>query len=158
MCRYHPAEPPPSPRDENFVFVTKQLPPEPSSPDPVAGQRADCRGQRRQFSSRDFPIAQRQPNPLLIAASYAHLKFSYRTILQWRIRFACRLIAGAEIGRIFRHETEKPATPVRHGHKTRGNFLYENRFVIRRQPGSVFTSSVVCFGMRLCDMQLGLCI
>ena len=36
------------------------------------------------------------PDLLLIAASYAHLEFLYRTILQWRIRFACRLIAGAK--------------------------------------------------------------
>ena len=73
----------------------------------MAGQRADRRGRGFQFSSRIFPMGDGFPDLLLIAASYAHLEFLYRTILQWRIRFACRLIAGAKFGSIFRQEMSK---------------------------------------------------
>ena len=42
--RYHPAKPPPRPRDEKFVFVTNYPRPEQTPPDPTVGQQADCRG------------------------------------------------------------------------------------------------------------------
>lgn len=109
----HPAEPSPSPRDENFVFVTNYSQSESTPSEPVAGQRADCRGRGYQFSSRIFLMGDGFPDPLLIAASFAYLEFSYRTILQWRIRFACRLIAGAKTGTIFVKKLETPATKYR---------------------------------------------
>ena len=109
--KYRPAEPPPSPRDQNFVFVTNHPTSEQTPPYPVAGQRADCRGRDLQFSSRIFLLGDDFPDPLHVAASFAHLEFSYRTIPLRRIRFACRLIAGAKFGRIFRQEMRKPVTP-----------------------------------------------
>ena len=82
--------------DEKYIFVKKATSSEPTLPLQMAGQRADRRGRGFQFSSRIFPMGDGFPDLLLIAASYAHLEFLYRTILQWRIRFACRLIAGAK--------------------------------------------------------------
>ena len=74
--------------------------------DPVAGRRANCRGRDFLFSSGIFPIGYNFPDPLLIAASFTHLEFSYRTIPLRRIRFACRLIASAKFGRNFRYENK----------------------------------------------------
>ena len=157
--RYRPAEPPPSPRDENSTLVTKSksgmsdksdpeetlprptdekyifvkncTPSEQMPPYPVAGQRADCRRRGFQFSSRDFPMGDGFSDPLLIAASFTHLEFSYRAIPLRRIRFACRLIAGAKFGRIFRQEMRKPVTPeASQAKKRRGDSLDENRSVV----------------------------
>ena len=47
-------KPPSSPRDENFVFVTKYPQPEQTPPDSVAGQRADCRGRAIDFRQEIF--------------------------------------------------------------------------------------------------------
>ena len=109
--RYRPAEPPPSPRDQNFVFVTNHPMSVQTTPDTVAGQRADCRGRDLQFSSRIFLLGNDFPDPLHVATSFAHLEFSYRIIPLRRIRFACRLIAGAKFGRNFRQEMRKLVTP-----------------------------------------------
>ena len=48
------------------------------------------------FSPRDFSMDDSFPDPLHNAASFAYLEFSYRAIPLRRIRFACRLIGGAE--------------------------------------------------------------
>ena len=109
--RYRPPELPPSPRDENLVFVTNCTPSEPTLPLQTAGQRADCRGRGFQFSSRIFLLDDGFPDPLHVAASFAHLEFSYRTIPLRRIRFAYRLTAGAKFVRDFRQEMRKPVTP-----------------------------------------------
>ena len=70
----------PRPPDENLVFATNCTPSEPTLPLQAAGQRADCRGRGFQFSSRIFLLGDGFPDPLLIAASFAYLDFSYRTI------------------------------------------------------------------------------
>ncbi len=109
--RYRPTELPPSPRDENFTFVTNFRVFTSLLLGSGFRQQVDCRGRRFRFSSRIFPMGDGFPDPLLIATSFAHLEFSYREILQWRICFACRLIAGAKTGRIFRQEIRKPVMP-----------------------------------------------
>ena len=62
------------------IFVKKVTPSELILPLQTAGQRADCRGRGIQFSSRDFPKGDSFSDPLLTAASFTHLEFSYRTI------------------------------------------------------------------------------
>lgn len=62
------------------IFVKKGTTSEQTLSDPVAGRRANCRGRGIQFSSGIFPIGYNFPNPLLIAASFAYLDLSYRTI------------------------------------------------------------------------------
>ena len=73
--RYRPAEPPTSPRDQNSIFVTNYHPSESAPSDPVAGQRADCRGRGFQFSSRDFLIAEGSLVPTLISTDANNLDF-----------------------------------------------------------------------------------
>ena len=102
----------PRPPDEKYIFVKKGTTSEQTLSDPVAGRRANCRGRRFQFSSRDFPKGDSFSDPMLIAASYAYLEFSYRTIPLRQIRLACRLIAGAKFGRIFRQEMRKSVMSV----------------------------------------------
>ena len=106
-----PEETLPQPTDEKYIFVKKDSPSEPTLPLQTAGQRADCRGRGFQFSSRDLLTDDGFPDPLHVAARFAHLEFSYRTIPLRRIRFACRLTAGAKFGRYFRQEMRKPVTP-----------------------------------------------
>lgn len=86
----------PRPPDEKYIFVKKGTPSELILPLQTAGQRADCRGRGIQFSSGIFPIGYNFPDPLLIAASFANLEFSYRIIPLRRIRFAWCLTAGAK--------------------------------------------------------------
>ena len=106
--RYRPAEPPSSSRDENSILVKKSKsgmsdksdhvgtllqPPDekyifvknctPSEPNAsVSGGWAASRlpWAGFQFSSRDFPKGDSFSDPLLIAASFAYLDLSYRTI------------------------------------------------------------------------------
>ena len=153
---HSPAEPPPRPRDENYVFVTNCPRPEQTPPDPTVGQQVDCRGRAYQFSSRTFPRGTSFPNPLLIAASFDHLKFSYRTIPQRRIRTGGRLIAGAKMGQNFRHETGKPVASCSSRAKQRGDSLYENRSVVRWWLRSATALLAVSYGKYLQGMCLGL--
>lgn len=97
----------PRPLDEKYIFVKKDSPSEPTLPLQTTGQQADCRGRDFQFSSRIFLLGESIFDPLLIAAGFAHLEFSYRIIPLRRIRFACLLIAGAKVGRYFRQEKRK---------------------------------------------------
>ncbi len=76
VCRYHLAKPPPSPRDENFVFVTNFPQPEQTPPDPLRN-----------------PVAS------------AYLVFSYRVIPKRQIRAGGHLIIGAKNRWNFRQET-----------------------------------------------------
>lgn len=102
----------PRPLDEKHIFVKKGTTSEQTLSDPVAGRRANCRGRRFQFSSRDFPKGDSFPDPLHVAVNFTYLEFSYRTIPLRRIRLACRLIAGAKFGRNFRQETRRSVMSV----------------------------------------------
>ena len=68
------------PHDEKYIFVMKGTTSGQTLSDPVAGRRANCRGRDFLFSSRDFPKGDSFSDPLLIAASFAYLDLSYRTI------------------------------------------------------------------------------
>ena len=70
----------PRPHDEKYIFVMKGTTSELILPLQTAGWRADCRGRSFQLSSRDFPKGDSFSDPLLTAASFTHLEFSYRTI------------------------------------------------------------------------------
>ncbi len=83
VYRCHPARPQPRLCDEKLIFVTNLCHPTLLLHGSDLRQREDCRGRHGQFSSRIFPIGDSFPDPLLIAVSFIHLDFSYRTILQW---------------------------------------------------------------------------
>ena len=136
----------PQPPDENFVFVTNCTPSEPTLPLQTAGQRADCRGRDFQFSLRIFLLGDGFSDPLLIAASFAPLEFSYRTIPLRRIRFVCRLTAGAKFS-----SRNKKARDVGFvtGKKRWGNSLDENRSVVHWRLRSATALRAVQYGYRL---------
>ena len=146
----------PLPLDEKYIFVKRSSTSKPTLPLQTAGQRADCRGRSFQFSSRDFPKGDNFLDPLLIAASYAYLEFSYRTIPLRRIRFACRLTAGAKFGRYFRQEIRKPVTQGDHRQKEWSDSLDENRSVIHRRLRSSSALGAVWYRYRLRGLRLAL--
>ena len=134
------------PPDENFVFVTNCTPSEPTLPLQTAGQRADCRGRGFQFSSRICLLGDVFSDPLLIAASFAHLEFSYRTIPLRRIRFACRLTASAKFSS--RNKKARDAGGIT-GKKRQGDSLDENRSVVHWRLRSTTALGAVWRGYRL---------
>ena len=59
--RYRPAEPPPSPRDEKFPFVTNCISPTALLPLHDGVRQCDCRRRHKRFSSRFFCWANHIP-------------------------------------------------------------------------------------------------
>ena len=92
------------------------------------------------------------PDPLLIAASFTNLEFSYRTIPLRRIRFACRLIAGAKCGRIFRQEMIKPVTPEASQAKKDGAILLTKIDPLFIGGSDLPRLCVRCSMYKLCDV------
>ena len=105
--RRNPARPP----DEKYIFVKKGSPSEPMLRFRRLGSEQTAVGGAFNFRQEYFCWATVFPIRCTLRRASPHLEFSYRTIPLRRIRFACRLTAGAKFGRYFRQEMRKPVTP-----------------------------------------------
>ena len=138
--------------DEKYIFVKKGTPSELILPLQTAGRRANCRGRGIQFSSGIFPIGYNFPDPLLIAASFANLEFSYRIIPLRRIRFAWCLTAGAKFSS--RNKKARDAGFVTGKKKKRFSWRKSLRCPVTAQICHGSGCSVVWIHLR--EMRLGL--